>query len=238
MPFEVLRIRASVRSQPPSVMAQARRGSRRPRSVCGGAGPGGAEPAVGGGACASPVSAPAASGCGASPPVLGEEDGPRSTGGSAGQAARRRRTADTSLPGPRGRRRKGETDRAGRRTGWGSGIALFGGQGISAVGCRGRGWAACAAALTSCWRAAGTVAPGRPWVLPGPPRCPSTRPKPLYSKVSPSWVLSVELPTKGRLEAGVASTRAIQLKETTAIARPAASRCTRRRGIAPGAQTR
>src|SRR5947209_8008009 len=36
----------------------------------------------------------------------------------------------------------------------------------------------------------GTRAPGRPWTLFGPPTWPSTRPKPLYSNVRPSSVLS------------------------------------------------
>ena len=39
-------------------------------------------------------------------------------------------------------------------------------------------------------------------IRPGPPTCPSTRPKPLYSNVRSRSVLLVELPTYGRLRGG------------------------------------
>ena len=48
----------------------------------------------------------------------------------------------------------------------------------------------------------GRAPPPRLWSARGRRLWPSTRPKPLYSKVRPSSVLFVELPTKGRLEAG------------------------------------
>ena len=50
-------------------------------------------------------------------------------------------------------------------------------------------------------------------------------------------MLSVELPTYGRLDAGVASTTAIHAKDTTSIARPAASSCVRRRPSVPWPHT-
>ena len=68
-----------------------------------------------------------------------------------------------------------------------------------------------------------TRAPGFVNTCPGPPIWPSTRPKPLYSNVSPSSVLFVELPTYGRFEAGVSSTKAIHENDTTTITTPATS---------------
>ncbi len=72
---------------------------------------------------------------------------------------------------------------------------------------------------------------------PGPPTWPFTRPRPLYSKVRPSSVLFVELPTYGRCEAGVSSTNAIHENDTSTITAPAAASVPTRRQAEPGAHT-
>ena len=69
----------------------------------------------------------------------------------------------------------------------------------------------------------------------GPPDWPSTRPRPLYSKISESTRLSLVPDTQGRSAAGVSSTSAGQAPATSTIAPPPArswrSACSRgRRG--------
>ena len=58
---------------------------------------------------------------------------------------------------------------------------------------------------------------------PGPPACPSTRPRPLYSKISERSLLSLVPEIHGRSAAGVSSTSAGHAPPTSTIAAPPAS---------------
>ena len=62
-----------------------------------------------------------------------------------------------------------------------------------------------------------------PPMPPGPPAWPSSRPKPLYSRISEKTLLSVVPAIQGRLEAGVSSTITGQARPTATSAAPAAS---------------
>ena len=142
------------------------------------------------------------------------------------RAGRTARTAAATRPGRRVRARTGAAARAGRRTESGSGSRSAASRTVRArrhgrrAGQRARS-AAGDGALPR-WRLSAAVADARAparttWSCRARRTALPTRPKPLYSNVRPSSVLFVELPTNGRLEAGVSSTKAIHENDTTTI---------------------
>ena len=188
MPLERLSTRNSIRNQPPSTIALAIRGSRRPR---GGAGHRSAPCCSSGAPRSSSTSRASASSpnrangsihAAWSPrPLPNSRSGPGAGPNGIGFASRPVRRHTGGAPGPQGRA-------------------------PAAAGC---------GSSPVSWWDSSTFAPARTGTCPGPPSWPSTRPTPLYSNVRPSSVLFVELPTYGRWEAGVSSTNAIHENATT-----------------------
>src|ERR1019366_8090952 len=170
----------STRNHPPSTIALARRGSRRPSSLVG-AGPVSGSGVTFASPCAPSLALVRRRSTQASSATASS---PNSANGSI-QAAWSPSPVPNSRSGPGGppngigylARREVELDCDD--AGLGAGGLAAGGLGLAVLE----------------WWGRGTRAPGFTTTELGPPACPSTRPKPLYSNVRPSSELLVELPT-------------------------------------------